>query len=82
MRRSERWSLLPAMTVNGYLAHCVFQGAITVEIMLEFLQDQVLPCCTPGYHVLLMDNAAIHRSPAIVQLCKDFGVVGRGVRGW
>lgn len=37
MKRSERWSLLPAMTVDGYLAHIIFQGAITTEIMEEFL---------------------------------------------
>lgn len=74
MKRSERWSLLPAMTVDGYLTHRMFQGAITAEFMVEFLQQDVLPRCTPGYHVLLMDNASIHRSPAIVQLCRDFGV--------
>jgi transposase len=74
MKRSERWSLLPAMTVDGYLAHRVFQGAITADSMLEFLREDVLPRCTPGYHVLLMDNASIHRSPAIVQLCRDFRV--------
>ena len=74
MKRSERWSLLPAMTVDGYLTHCIFQGAITAEIMVEFLQEDVLPRLTSGYHVLLMDNASIHRSPAIVQLCSDFGI--------
>ncbi|KAG9185041.1 hypothetical protein G6011_02988 [Alternaria panax] len=74
MKRSERWSLLPAMTVDGYLAHCIFQGAITAEIMEEFLQKDVLPLLQPGYHVLLMDNASIHRSPTIIQLCRDFGI--------
>lgn len=74
MKRSERWSLLPAMTVDGYLTHRVFQGAITAEIMLDFLKTDVLPRLTPGYHVLLMDNASIHRSPAIVRLCRDFGI--------
>lgn len=74
MKRSERWSLLPAMTVDGYLIHHIFQGAITTEIMEEFLEQKVLPLLQPGYHVLLMDNASIHRSPTIVQLCKVFGI--------
>jgi len=74
MKRSERWSLLPAMTVDGYLAHRIFQGAITAAIMEDFLEFDVLPYCTPGYHVLLMDNASIHRSITIVQLCRKFGV--------
>ena len=54
IKRPERWSLLPAMTVDGYLTHHIFQGAITTELMLEFLQEDVLPRCTPGYHVLLL----------------------------
>jgi transposase len=66
MKRSERWSLLPAMTVDGYLTHRIFQGAITAEIIEEFLQKDVLPFLQPGGHVLLMDNASIHRSPTIV----------------
>jgi transposase len=74
MKRSERWSLLPAMTVDGYLAHRIFQGAITAEYLEEFLRNDVLPHLTPGYHVLLLDNASIHRSPAIVQLCRDYRI--------
>jgi hypothetical protein len=41
------------MTVDGYLAYRVFQGAITTEFMVEFLQEDALPRCTPGYHVFL-----------------------------
>jgi transposase len=74
IKRLERWSLLPAMTVDGYLAHTIFQGAITAEIIEEFLQKEVLPMLQPGYHVLLMDNASIHRSPTIIQLCRDFNI--------
>jgi transposase len=74
IKRSERWSLLPAMSVRGYLAHRVYQGGITAAVMEDFLRRDVLPLCTPGYHVLVMDNASIHRSPEIVQACKEFGV--------
>jgi len=31
------------MTVDGYLTHRIFQGAIDTELMLEFLQEDVLP---------------------------------------
>jgi transposase len=34
----------------------------------------VLPLCTPGYYVLVIDNASIHCSPEIVQACKEFSV--------
>ena len=69
IRRSERWSLLPAMTVNGYLHYTIFQGAITSEIMETFLAEQVLPYTTPGWSVIVLDNASIHRSPRIRELC-------------
>jgi hypothetical protein len=35
-KRSERWSILPAMTINGYMNYTVFQGAIKSELMEEF----------------------------------------------
>jgi hypothetical protein len=34
LKRSGRWSLLPAMTLDGYLAHRIFQGAITARGVL------------------------------------------------
>ena len=74
MKRSERWSILPAITVNGYIAFTMFQGAITAEVYEQFLLDSVLPYATPGYSVLVMDNASIHRSPRVRHLCADFGV--------
>jgi transposase len=74
MKRSERWSILPAVTVNGYIAFTMFQGAITAEVYEQFLLDSVLPYATPGYSVLVMDNASIHRSPRVRHLCAAFGV--------
>ena len=53
MKRSERWSLLPAMTVNVYLDYTIFQGSITSEIMEDFLLSKVLPYTEPGYSVIV-----------------------------
>ena len=74
MKRSERWKILPAITVGGYLAFTMIQGAVTAEIFETFLQDCVLSYCIPGYLVLVMDNASIHRSQRVKDLCADFGV--------
>ncbi|KAJ8108217.1 hypothetical protein OPT61_g8328 [Boeremia exigua] len=73
MKRSERWSILPAMTVEGYLTFVMFQGAITGEIFESFLL-RVLKLLTPGYHVVVVDNASIHLSQRVRDLCADFGV--------
>lgn len=69
MKRSKRWSLLPAMTVNGYLSYTIFQGSITSEIIEDFLERSVLPYTTPGYSVIVLDNASIHRSARVRELC-------------
>jgi transposase len=74
MRRSERWSILPAMTCNGYLSYTVFQGAITSELMEDFMAASVLPYTTPGYSVIVLDNASIHRSPRLRELCAMYEV--------
>ena len=61
--KSENYSLLPAMTVDGYIALIVHQGAVNKELFLDFLQDYVLPLCNPypePRSVIIMDNAAIH----------------------
>jgi hypothetical protein len=62
-KRLERWSLLPAMTVDGYLSYMIFQGSITSGIIEHFLEFEVLPHCNPypgRNSVIVLDNASIH----------------------
>jgi transposase len=76
-KRSERWSLLPALTEDGYLAHTIFQGAITAERLYEFVEQQVLPHMNPyplPRSVLVLDNASIHHSAEFKELCREAGV--------
>jgi hypothetical protein len=35
-RRSKRWSILPALTVEGYISHIIFQGAPTATLFKDF----------------------------------------------
>lgn len=42
-KRSKRWSILPAYTVEGYIAFTVHHGSITTEIFNQFVVEQVLP---------------------------------------
>lgn len=61
--RSPNISLLPAMTVNGYLACTTFQGSVNAEAFKEFLVNDLFPRCNPfpqSKSVLVMDNAKIH----------------------
>jgi transposase len=69
---------LPALTQDCYLDWIIFQGSITAEMFLEFVQEQVLPYCSayPGPRlVLVLDNASIHKSPKLRYMCKERGVL-------
>lgn len=65
VKRSERWSILPAYSLNGVLATHIYQGGITAARFEWFLENEVLPQCgqypAPN-SVLIMDNASIHHS--------------------
>jgi transposase len=77
LKRSKRWSILPALDIKGYIAWRIFQGSINAEIFYEFLRDQVLPQCEPfpgKRSVIVMDNASIHKSQDVRDLCEAHGV--------
>ena len=58
----ERYSILPAYTMNGYLAYRVISGSYTAERFLQFVAECVLPLCVRDYHVIMLDNVRTHRS--------------------
>lgn len=64
-KRSERWSLLPAYTLDGYITYDLIQGSYTTELFNTFIETKVLPLCNPSpgpRSILVMDNAKIHKS--------------------
>jgi hypothetical protein len=65
-QKAENLSLLPALSVDGYIACNVYRGGVNAEMYEEFIRDFVLPKCTPWpgpRSVIIMDNAKIHRDP-------------------
>jgi transposase len=77
-KRSERWSILPALSIDGYLDYIIYQGSITADLFVEFVEERVLPRCSPypgPRSILILDNASIHKDPRLQQLCNDAGVV-------
>lgn len=74
-KRSKRWSVLPAITYNGYLPQpLVYQGSITSEIVEDWVEDRVIPQLSRGMF-LVMDNASIHRSARMRAICEEHGIV-------
>jgi transposase len=75
-RREQRYQILPAYTQDGIILARVFQGS-TNSTMFEDFIEQLLHHCgrwPEPRSVLIMDNASIHRSEKIEQLCADAGV--------
>lgn len=73
LKRSERWSILPAMTIDGWLPNpLIHQGSVDREMFLEWLEHEVLPRLGAGW-ILIMDNASIHRGQEVKDLVKDHG---------
>lgn len=65
IKRSERWSILPVYTMDGFIEYRVVHASYDTEMFNNFIRYKVLPLCNPypGVRsVLIMDNAKIHHS--------------------
>jgi len=65
LKRSERWSVLPVYTVEGFLTWEIMQAGFDKKSFNDFVRHRVLPFCNPfpGVRsVLVMDNCKIHHS--------------------
>ena len=76
-KRLERWSVLLALTVDGYLSYLITQGSITAKAFKTFVEEQVLPhslLYPRPWSVLILNNASIHKSERLRELCEQYGV--------
>jgi DDE superfamily endonuclease/Arginine repressor, DNA binding domain len=83
-RRLTRWSILPAMGLNGYLDYEIHHGSFTTERFNLFVR-QLMPKLNPfpgPRSVLVLDNAKIHLSTDLKAMCEEAGVrlCGGGTR--
>jgi len=65
IKRSERWSILPAYSLDGYIAWDIIHGSYNTVLFNTFIENHVLPLCNPypgPQSIIVMDNASIHRS--------------------
>ncbi|KAL4258543.1 Transposase IS630-like protein [Pleurotus pulmonarius] len=76
--RGERYSLVAAMGLEGYLATRVVEGSVDGDEFMDFIINEVLPKMNrfplPN-SVLIMDNCAIHKSSILRELIEDQGIV-------
>ncbi len=65
IKRSERWSILPAYTADGFITWEIIQGSYSTELFNDFVEFNLLPFCNrfPGPRsIIVLDNARIHLS--------------------
>jgi transposase len=78
LRRSKRWSILPAFIVDEYIAWEMHQGFITAVIFNDFVRNQMLSHCIANggpRSVLVLNNARIHWNDELIQMCDEVGVI-------
>ena len=64
-KRSEKWSILPLYSMEGFIQWEIIQGLYNAEMFKNFVRERVLPLMNsfPGPRsVLFMDIAAIRRT--------------------
>lgn len=75
--RSKRHSLLPLVSIDGFLAIEAIQDAYNAERFEKWVVDVALPQMNAyplPYSVLVIDNCGIHREERVRALCTERGV--------
>ncbi len=79
LKRSKRWSILSTYTIEKYMTWEMHHDFIIKTIFLDFMWIRVLSQCTSddseSRFVIIMNNARIHQSVELDQLCMKFEVL-------
>lgn len=69
----SRYSLLPALSLDGMISAHLLEGSFTAQTFLDFIRATLRKMNPfPGKNsVLIMDNAKIHRHPVIVETIRE-----------
>lgn len=76
LSRGKRYSILPAMTLDGYIATRIVSGSVSTEEFIDFVLNDVLPLTNPWpgeRSILVMDNCAIHKNRLFRRAIRDSG---------
>ena len=67
-------STIAAMTTRGMVASCSFDGATDTDTFVAFVEDALVKALRPG-DVVVMDNLAPHKAPAVRRLIETAGAM-------
>ncbi|KAE9399506.1 hypothetical protein BT96DRAFT_759627, partial [Gymnopus androsaceus JB14] len=69
-----RFSILPALTVDGIIALDLFEGTLNKERFLQFLRQDLVPLLNPypgPRSVVMLDNCAVHHDDIFRAIIED-----------
>jgi len=65
LKRTERYSILPAYTIEGWMKPLAVKGAITAEVFEHWPEFDILPHCNrwdEDRNIIIIDNCSIYKS--------------------
>lgn len=65
-------STIAALSVQGIITGCTFEGATDTEMFVAFIQKFLVPLLKPG-QVVVLDNLSAHKSPRVARLIEATG---------
>lgn len=65
-------SIIGALNQDNIIAPLVFEGYTNTDVFITYLEKVLVPLLRKG-QVLIMDNAAFHKSPRIQKIIDDAG---------
>lgn len=72
-KATEKFTLVAALGVSGFVAPWQLQGALTGDAFLLYVEAVLLPELKPG-QILMMDNLSCHKVAGIQEACDAAGV--------
>ncbi|GES80747.1 homeodomain-like protein [Rhizophagus clarus] len=74
--RGKRYTILPALSFDGYIAVDIIEGSCNKERFKDFILSKVIPqmYLFPGPNsVLIMDNTKIHHNNDFINIIQELG---------
>jgi len=72
--RGARYSIVPAITLDGIIGYDIVEGPVDSQRFLKILKEHVMPFTNPypgPRSVIIMDNCRIHHSEEVRALVED-----------
>ena len=75
LKYTEKWSILPMFTVDGYEAWEVIHGSYNTELFNAFIENQVIPRMNPFPNIFLNEFHCFHFVYILNLLCHTLDTI-------